>query len=70
MKDKLYTQDEVRHIKKLSRLYGQAEVINYLERNLGPDLAINTGVKRKEAYSFVIQYIKLLRLKYDIKVDN
>ena len=70
MKDKLYTQDEVRQIKKLSRLYGQAEVIDYLERNLGPDLAINTDMKRKEAYSFVIQYIKLLRLKYDIEVYN
>jgi hypothetical protein len=50
----------------------KAEIIlQYLERNLGPDLKVNTNLSAKVAYTFAQRYIKYVRTVFDTpKEDN
>ncbi len=61
---KTYTKEEVEYIKKFARSYGAADVIEYLKRNLGGDLKVNSSLKTKEAYAFANLYVKLLEQKF------
>lgn len=46
-------------------------ILQHLERNLGPDLKVNTNLPAKVAYQFATKYVQYLRLAFNTpKEDN
>ena len=40
-------------------------ILQYLERNLGPDLKVNTTLPAKVAYPFAIKYMQHIRAMFN-----
>lgn len=42
-------------------------ILFYLRKNLGPDLALNTGLSQKKAYAFALEYIDAIALELEAR---
>lgn len=40
------------------------DIIFYIRRHLGPDMALNTKLSQKEAYPFALDFVKVLELEF------